>query len=135
MLASSYLSDERIHIYNSVRYLGYDWGIKRAKELLDKIAQDPDMTPAQKELESHFFEVLIEDCSKRAEEIRKEQEEKSKTSFSSSYNPSYYNFRRNPYWEDEYDDDNGDFFNGQRIYYTDPETGERSVWGYDSMSS
>lgn len=136
MLASSYLSDEYTHICSSVRYLGWNWGIEKAKKLLDEIAQDPDMTPAQKELQSYYFERLIEDCSKKAKKAKEayDAQKKYEKSLLSTYDPFYRDPIEKRLWGDDFDV-NDDFFNGQRIYYTDPETGERSVWGYDSMSS
>lgn len=74
MLASSYLSDERRRIRNASRIIGGDWGAEEARKFIEKIANDPDMTPRQKENETYFFKSLVKECSEREKAAREEDE-------------------------------------------------------------
>ena len=75
MLTSKYLHEERGKIRSAaLLHFGSAWAKKEVEKWLDKIAQDPDMTLDEKKWESYFFELVVEDCLKQEETIRREHE-------------------------------------------------------------
>ena len=75
MLTSKYLHEERGKIRSAaLLHFGSTWAKKEVEKWLNKIAQDPDMTLDEKKWESYFFKLVVEDCLKQEETIRREHE-------------------------------------------------------------